>query len=368
MFTEIVKLTPNLDRSAMNKMFKTLNQRFSDTAKRFGQGIKMAMKLAPFMAIAGAILSKILNPLQKAEEIIDKILGKAGDVTDTAEELGSDPGTFMRMEAAAAAKGVDAATFRMLLGKFQSDLAQERLNEKSETEAKARGETPKTGPGLLREFTEIEDTSVAFFEFIQSMQRLDKDMQTIVQNTIFGERVRGRAAAFFNEKDFAKLFARLPTSEVLSGATKRLDDIGDVRDLDTVVRETEDYVRKSKLIQVGMVKDMDTALRQENKSEDETLIRYDSLKSTSIAIQELTHKFDKFTTELISDTAPMLLKAIESLTAVVTELMPYLSAIKEWTVGAFDSTIEAIANFSVSVDGYWQEFKKSRVYRWFGRD
>lgn len=368
MFSEIVKLTPQLDRAAMNNMFRTLSSRFTEVAKKFGNGLKMAMKLAPFMAIAGAILTKILNPLQKAEEIIDKILGRAGDLTDTAEELGADVGAYARLESVAQAKGVDAATLRTLIGKFQSDLAKERENQRQEEADRAAGKTPTTQPGLLREFTSETDTAQAFFTFIQSMQKLTKDQQTLVQDTIFGERLRGRVAAFFNEQDFAKILNRLPSRDSLRSAIQRADAIGDTRDIDTAAREAEDLVTKSNLMQTRFVKALDQSARLQDQSDNEQLKRFDSLKSTSIAVQELTHKFDSFTTQLINDTAPMLIKLLNELAEGVKILIPIMQKIGEWTATAFDSTIEAIANMSVAIEGYWNEFKNSRVFKWFGRN
>jgi len=356
-FSEIIKLVPSLDRAAMNSLFATLSRRFTEVAKKFGQGIKTAMKLSPFLAVAGAILSKILNPLEKAEEIIDKILNKGDDANTNAEEFGADPGKLLRLEAIGAAKGLDAATLRTLLGKFQGELAKEQEAAKD----------PNAKPGILREFVGETDTAQAFFSFVQAMQKLDKSRQVIVQSEVFGDKIRGKGSEFFNSTDFQDILNRLPSAPVLSKAAAKTGALSDRKDLDTAIRNTEDFVRKSSLVNETMVKDIDTSERQKLAAEDETLKRYDSLKSTSIAIQELTHKFDTFTTQLINDTAPLLLKAINELVAGVNIMLPYLEVIKNWTVTAFDGTLQAIADMSLAIEGYWNDFKNSRVYKWFGR-
>lgn len=356
MFEEVVKLTPQLDKNSLSTMFKTLNQRFSDVAKKFGAGMKGAMRLGPLAAVAGVFLAKLLNPLQKAEEIIDRILGKGGDLTDSAEELGADPGKLYRLETVAAAKGVDADTLRTLLGKFQGSLAQEQEASKKKDYV----------PGILSEFVKEKDTAEAFFSFIQSMQKLEKSRQVVVQQEVFGDKIRGRASPLFNEQNFSALLEKVPAADILGKAIKKADTLGDLKDIQSAIRNTEDFVRKTGLLNEGMIKDIDISERQKNRADDETLKRYDTLKSTSIAVQELTAKFDSFATDLMSKTAPLLLQAIEELTKGVNIMMPYMKSIADWTVTAFDSTLEAIGSMSVSIEGYWNEFKNSRVYKFFG--
>lgn len=355
MFTEIVKLTPQLDKTTLASMFKTLNQRFADVAKKFGAGMKGAMRLGPLAAVAGVFLAKLLNPLQRAEEIIDRIINKGDDAITNAEEFGADPGKLLKLEGIAQAKGVDAATLRTLLGKFQGALAVEQEAAKD----------PKKQPGILREFVQIEDTAEAFFSFIQSVQKLEKSRQVVVQKEVFGDRIRGRASEFFNAGDFGELLKMFPDTQVLTQAATKAGALADQKDLDTSIRELQDFVRKSNLVNEKMIKDIDTSERQKNKADDETLKRYDSLKSTSIAVQELTHKFDSFATDLMQKTAPLLLDAIKNLTELVDMMMPYLKTLADWTVTAFDSTIEAIARMSNAIEGYWGEFKNSRFFKYF---
>lgn len=357
MFSEVIKLVPQLDRAALSSMFKSLNDRFAQVAQKFGQGMKGAMKLGPLAAVAGVFLAKLLNPLQKAEEIIDRILNKGDDAMTNADEFGADPGKLLRLEAIGAAKGLDAETLRMLLGKFQGALAQEQEKAKD----------PKSTPGVLREFVNEKDTAQAFFDFVQSIQKLDKSRQVVVQSEVFGDKVRGKASEFFNAKDFGEILAKLPASQTLANAAVKTGELADKKDLDAAIRAMQDFVNKSNLVNETMVNDIDKSERIKMAAEDQTLKRYDDLKSTSIAVQELTAKFDEFATDMISKTAPMLLQAIEELTKGVTILLPYIQTLANWTVTAFDSTLEAIASISNSIDGYWSEFKNSRVYKFLGR-
>lgn len=356
MFSEIVKLVPTVDRSTLNRMFTTLNQRFSSVAKKFGQGMKNALKLGGIAAVAGAFLDKLLNPLQKAEEIIDRILNKGDDAVTNADEFGSDPGKLLRLEAVAAAKGVDAETLRTLLGKFQGELAKEQEAAKD----------PNAKPGLLRDFVDETDMADAFFKFVQSLQALEPSRRTVVQSEVFGEKIRGRASEFFNATDFADVLRQLPSSETLAAAAKRAGALSDKKDLQTAIRNSEDFVKKSGLVEESQINAIDQSERNKLIGEDETLKRFDSLKSTSIAIQELTHKFDKFTTDFITDVAPQLVKATNEISKGLTLLMPFLTETKEWAAGAFEKTIEVVANITTTMENLWGEFKSSRVYKYFG--
>lgn len=343
MFSEMIKIVPQMDRSALNRMFQNLTQRFATVAKKFSRGLKNAMNLrnAGIIAFGGAILSKLLNPLEKAEAIMDRLLTKGDDAVGSAQEFGSDPGKLLRLEALGRAKGLDAETMRSLLSKFQTALAQEQEAAKD----------PKAEKGLLREFVGETDTADAFFKFIQSLQALDKSRQVVVQSEIFGEKIRGKASEFFNTKpeDFAKLLASLPASGVLSQAAKKTSDLSDLTDELAARRELEDLVSKADFLNEGQVRSLDQIKRKELSDETKTLTKFDVTKETTIAVQELTSKVDKLATQIMTETVPVITKSIEGLTMLLNDvLIPLIRGIKSWLETA------------------WAEFKTSRVFKFFG--
>lgn len=390
MFTEIIKLTPQIDRSALTKMFRDLNTRFANAAKKFGSGLKNAMKFGllaggPIALLAG-LTSKLLNPLQKAEELIDKVTGKGDDAVTNAEEFGSDPGKLLRLEALAAAKGLDANTLRTLLGKFQSRLAVEK-----EAAAAAKPAGKEAPTGRLSEFLDETDMADAFFKFVQSLQGLDKPTQTVIQNEIFGEQLRGKAAEFFNAKDFAEILAQLPSAELLGEAARKSGELSDLKDLLKARREAEDFITKSTLIDESQIRAIDESERRRNIADNESLIRFDSLKQSNIAIQELTHKFDRFATDFITNVAPEVVKGVRALSKFSDEFLPSFQEVKEvittgftlidekldeattvaaefWVkgeeiVGGAIDNVKSVAN---AVSSVWGEFKTSKIYRTFG--
>lgn len=355
MFSEMVKLVPSVDPGALKRMFQTLNQRFAQVAKKFGEGLKNAFKFTGAIAIIGGLFSKLLNPLEKAEEIINRIIDKGDDAMTNAEEFGADPGKLLRLEALGRAKGLDADTLRTLLGKFQSELAKEQ-------------EAAKSGgkPGLLREFVGEKDTAQAFFDFLQSMQRLDKSRQTVVQGEIFGEKIRGKASEFFNADDFAAILAKLPSAEVLAEAAQKSGKVADERDLLAAIRESQDFVNKSGRVDESMVKAIDVGERKKLQGEDETLARFDSLKQTNIAVQELTHKVDTLFTDFIQNAVPKLLEGMTLLSQGITILTPIITTAGTMLETGFNRGIEATAKVVTAIEQAWGEFKGSRIYKYFG--
>lgn len=357
MFSEVVKLIPSIDKAGLNRMFQTLNQRFASVAKKFSSGMKGALKLGGLAAIGGALLAKVLNPLEKAEEIINRITGKGDDAATTAQELETTPGKVLRLEALAQTKGVDSDTVRMLLGKFQSALADEKEALKAD---------PNAEPGTLRAFVGETDMADAFFKFIQAIQGLDKSRQVVIQNEVFGEKVRGKASEFFNATDFEAILRKLPSVESLTAAAEKSGALADLMDFLRAKRDSEDFVRKSGLVDESQIKAIDQSEKMKLRAEDETLRRFDSLKSTSIAVQELTHKFDTLATDIMKELAPKLITALEGLTLIATEMMPIITQAKDLAMEGFDKTIQAVVNMQNWIGTLWNEFKQSRLYKFVG--
>ena len=339
MFTEFLKLKPIVDPTALNRLIKTLNQRFLGVARTFGRGLTSALKFAPW-AIGAAVLAKLVNPLKEAQEILDRMLNKGDDAVTFAEEFGTDPGKLLRLEAIAASKGLESETLRKMLLAFQGELAKERDNAKNR---------PKEEPGLLRNFIGEKDTAEAFFKFIQALQQQDKTQQTIAQELIFGEKVRGKASEFLNAKNFADILKKLPTAEALSRAAVKTGEISDQNDLLRAVRDSQDFVNKSSIINNSMITAIDGAERARQKNEDESLKRFDDLKEISKATQELTNRFNQFATDFIQVTAPKVVEGIDLLKENVDKLL-------KWAAG-----------FSVKLETWFNQLKESRIFKYFGK-
>lgn len=352
MLEETILLKPELDKGGLEKMFRDLNKRFSNVAKAFGKGMSMVTKAAPYLAIASTIAAKFLNPIEKAEAIIDKILGKSGDLTDTADELGTTPGKLARLEALGNMKGVDNQTMRTLLGKFQTDLAQERENMRTDPNAK---------PGLLRNFVGVKDNAEAFFQFIQSLQNVSPEERTLAQTAVFGERIRGRASPFFNEKDFATLLSKLPSEATYNDATKYADTLGDRLDIIKTINEEKNYIKKAPMLKGNMIEDIGRAQQQAFDADTQTLLRYASNKEMFIQLMAIANRFDKAFTKLVDVTAPTIIEGIKKLGDILDLLSPKLEKAAVWAQ-------EKWGELTRGTDGKWSEFiELFRSGKWMPR-
>jgi uncharacterized protein YoxC len=385
-FGDIVKITPQIDRAALGRMIKDLNTRFMGVAKNFGQGLKNAFKFGGVVSLVSGLLSKLLNPLEKAEELINRVTNKGDDAVTSADEFQSDPGKLLRLEALAAAKGLAPETLRQLLGKFQSKLAEEK-----DAAAAAITNGTEAPKGRLNNFLGETDIAEGFFKFIQSLQKLEPAQRTVIQNEVFGEKIRGRASELFNATDFEDVLKQLPSVEALSQAAKRAGSLADLRDLLGAKRDAEDFINKTGLVNESQIQALDQGERNKNRADDETLKRFDALKTSSIAIQELTHKFDMFVTDLSTNILPKVVKGVEGVTRLADEFLPSFTQMKESVSEGMDTLVEGLADVTAGVEefwttgeeyvgkvgdtvkdavsgvtGVWAEFKSSRIYRTFG--
>lgn len=355
MFTELVKLVPVLDKLSLEAMFKTLGKRFGDVAKTFGRGITNVMKLSA-IGVAARAFQILMNPLEKAEEILEKLTEKSGSAQDSAEELGTDPGKLLRLQTLGEAKGVSAEQMRTLLGKFQAELAKEQV--------KAPGEEK----GVLRDFVKETDTVDAFFKFVQSLSKMqDKSQQVVIQGDIFGEKLRGKTSQFFNmpTEEIESLLARIPSVADFSEAVKRGDQIGDVKDITDALRNANDFIKKSTIATEGMVKDIDASKQRDLDRENDNLKEFDKLKTASIATQELTAKFDKFVTEFMKEVAPRLVDGVGILEDWFKDAMPYLQSLQKMVTESITGIITGIKDLSASVNRGIEAFKGSSLNRLF---
>lgn len=336
-FTEWIKLKVRLDPAALSAALRNLNTRLLRVARTFRTGLMNAFKFTPY-ALGLAVLSKVLNPLKEASEILDRMLNRGDDAATFAEEFGSDPGKLLRLEAIGTAKGLDQATLRRLLLAFQSELAAERHNQ-----ANPNNKISTVAPGLLKNFVGETDVAEGFFKFVQAMQALSPDERTNAQQLLFGEKLRGKASEFFNSKDFRGILNELPTADDLARAALGLAELSDKRDRQTAVREAQDIINKERLANEGMIDAIDRGERQRLKSEDESLRQFTDLQNVSEAMNQLVVMGKGFVTNFLNVVAPAIVTGanfiVESVPKIqktikdgFSEVRTMFNDIKNWPI------------------------------------
>ena len=307
MFSEILKIVPKLDNRDLQTMERGLNKRFKRVAKKFGKGIGAIFKGGGLLAIGLAFMDKILNPLKEVQDAINKTLVSTDDLATFANQFETTTGKLAKLSTLGKGSGLTENDLFYLLTKFQGSLAAERAG------------TEKNGLG---EFTGFEDTTDAFFSFIQSLKQAPKDQQVLVQEKVFGERQILKMADFL-QNDFKNVFEAglndVKSSDI-SKSYNRAAGLNDYRDGKEAVLDLKHQMRISNKINKGIVDEMLNAKRIEQRRLEQRVNAYKDLQ----AISNTTAKM----LELLESSVVWIGKGLRELTVQIDKLVNFTSSLK----------------------------------------
>lgn len=274
MISETLKIKPELDKDGLAKMEKTLGERFKKLAKSFGKGLASAFKGGGIVGLALGLLDKLLNPLKEIQEAIDRTLQKAGGIATNAQQFGSTSGRLAKLQALGEAKGIDADSLYMLIGKFQSAVADAQANPNQ--------------PSAVKNFVNDKDMVNAFFEFIQSLQRLDKNQQIRAQEAVFGEKQVLKMASFL-QADFSDLMKQVAPQDTnkLTARINKLDTLSNLADTLAARRSLQDLSTKGGVINESMVRAKDRAEGIALEKENKNIAAYENLAAISNTVAKI---------------------------------------------------------------------------------
>ena len=270
MISEVLKIIPKLDTSALTRLERSLSSRFGRVAKRFGAGLKSAILGGGVTALALGVIDKLLNPLKETQDAIDKLLGEADNIATYAEEFKTTTGNLYNLTKLADAKGLEADQLYMLIGKFQSAVA-DAIKDPSLN-------TP------VRNFAvEGADTAQMFFSFIQALKKLPGADRTVIENQVFGSKQSLKAAEFLNA-DFNQLISmlRLPNAKQATEKINKTAGLSDIADAAKTQREIDDFLKKTDLISMQnlQLQDLNERLKQQKERDKfgfyESMVRLDN--------------------------------------------------------------------------------------------
>lgn len=251
-------------------MEKALQTRFTKIAKSFGKGLVNIFKGGGVVGIALGLLDKLLNPLKETQEAIDRMLKSSDDIATNATQFNTSAGKLFKLITLAKATGLDQDTLFMQMSKFQTAVA----------EAKA----DPNKPSAVRNYVDQEDTAQAFFEFIQALQKMDRNQQLLVQQSVFGEKQILKMADFLQtdfEKKFNEVGLNKITSEKLTRSIDKLATLNDTQDALTARRELFDTVNKSGVINESMIRNRDKSEQLQLQRENQRIQSYNDLAAIS---------------------------------------------------------------------------------------
>lgn len=274
MFSEILKIIPQIDAKDLAKMEKALQSRFTKIAKGFGKGLSNIMKGSGIAGVALALIDKLLNPLKEVQEAIDRSLAKGDDLATFAAQFNTTAGNLAKVQAMAQASGLDAEGLRLLLVKFQTATAEAAADPSKDTSVRA--------------FAGRQDTLAAFFEFIQSLQTMNKGDQLRVQTEVFGEKQILKASEFLgaNFQELAGYFSRFDSARLTTSANK-LAANSDLNDRLTAIRDLDDLNAKAGVINSGMIRSKDQSERLNLEKENARIKNYQNLQTISDSVTRI---------------------------------------------------------------------------------
>lgn len=296
MFNEVLKIVPKIDDADLKKMESQLQSRFTKIAKGFGKGLVNILKGGGIAGLALGLIDKLLNPLQAVQEAIDRSLHASDDIATQANQFNTTSGKLFKLVQVAKSTGLDQGGLFTLITKFQSAVAQAKANPQDQSVSS------------VRNFTGQKDTAEAFFNFIQSLQKMDKTQQVLIQNQVFGEKQIGKMSEFLNA-DFRKQFAATGLDKAdstrLTQANDKLAGLSDLADQLKVRNETNDLFAKAGVINESMI-------RQRAKSE-------------ALALQKENMQIKSYNDlAAISDTVSKIMMMVEQGVALVGKLINML--------------------------------------------
>lgn len=278
MFSEVLKIIPKLDPKDLANMEKSLQSRFTKLAKGFGKGLGNAIKGGGIAGIALGLIDKLLNPLKEVQEAIDRTLKTSDDLATNANQFNTTTGKLFKLVQLAKATGLDQDNLFQLITKYQTAVAQ------------AKADPNDASVSSVRNFTSQPDTAEGFFEFIQSLQKMSKDQQVLVQQQIFGEKQILRMADFL-QSDFPKLFSQVGLdkvkSEKLTNSIEKLAGLNDLADALTARREVQDIQSKSGIITENMIRARDKSERLNLEKENKRIQSYENLATITDTVTRI---------------------------------------------------------------------------------
>lgn len=273
-FREILQVIPQIASDTLNAMEKTLNSRFVKISKSFGKGLLNVLTGGGVAGLALGIVDKLLNPLKEVQDAIDKTLNKSSDLAVQAKQFNTTAGELAKLQAFGEAKGLQPEQINVLIEKFQSAVAEAIADPSKQTS--------------VRQFTGQKDTAQAFFDFIQGLQKLDKNKQIQVQQEIFGEKQILRMSEFLNA-DFGTLsdkFKGISAARITKNVEKgdRLDELNKTM---ASVQGLQDFNSKTEAIKDSFIISKNQQDKRKLDIENKQIGSYESLASIEAASTQL---------------------------------------------------------------------------------
>lgn len=313
MIVEIMKVIPQISRSDLTKMTTTLQTRFTRIARSFGRTLRNVVMRGGPIGLALGFLTKLINPLQKIQESMERTLQQSGDIVANAERFGTTEGKLFRLRSAMRAKGIGDDDFYMMLTRFQTGVAKARQDPESAS--------------YLRGWVDTEDMAEGFFNFIQAVQQMtDKAAQAVILEEVFSRRRVPKLSSLMTEKNLGGLLQEVaPRSiEDYSKRIRYADQFAETYDRARTRREGETYYQVAGRIRKSTIDAIEKSAQmtddQEIKNMEAERVR--ALAAIDVTIKRIEHLIDDGLAE-----------AVKGIQALVEGSKPTQALFSKWFKG-----------------------------------
>lgn len=315
MFTEILKIKPKLDTASAKQAENSLSKRFGRVSKKFGAGLKGAIK-GNLLFMSLGFIAGMLNPLKDVEERFRALMGEGNDLRESAEIAGTTPAKMQVLRDTAFVTGnITPDKLDGMLKSFMNAVDKARI-EQSEI-IKSGDPTRKLSEesSFVKDWLNSTDMAEAFSEFLQSLKPLGKStiegkevingtelaLRNKVETSVLGEQQRGGAKRFI-ETDFAEAYKSVSANDpnAVNRATDNITKQSTIDRLLEVNRKRDDFVAMAGQLNTSRVVDMQTRQQVDDKKIQDQARAYETLSSMASGLNEIISTMKIFM-ELISN-------------------------------------------------------------------
>lgn len=272
-----------------------------------------------------ALLSRILNPLEKMEEKIKNLLQQGEDMQDLADQLGSTPGKVRVLQNVAGSLGVAPDKFREMVQKFADAVEKGR-------EERTRGGELSPSTIAVSKYLNQKDLAEGFFQFLQNLKtsrQMGASEQLLRQTeaAVFGQKLTGASKRLVEANYNTLPMMKNPPagSEKLDKAYSRTNWLANLERNARIRQETNDFVSQSQTVTPKNISEMIRGEGEQNARELKQLQSYDDMRRAADGIDKL-------------------LILLEGMQVQVTKLVGHTVNISESVIGFFHSGFKTWLN------------------------
>lgn len=257
-----------------------MSEKFGRVTKRFGHGLKNAIK-GSVIGISLGLLAKLLNPLNELEDRIKKLLGQGEDAKELANKIGATPGELQFAQFRANALGIPTDKFNELITAF-SKVVDAQQQEVDERKKKKIGGDP-----LVSQDNRLKGFQRALL-IIDDLMKTDPAKARIFQRELFGDTLSGNEKKLFDPTFKREIFGnRYNVIDKLNSANNKLNTQNERYTEGSAKQNLQDFIRSANAVTPGVISGTLSNQQRDLNKDFKELTQYQILKNAADQVQEI---------------------------------------------------------------------------------